>query len=145
MILRSSSSGLIPCVFFFWKKKSFVTNLLMVYVPVAGLIYGMFLTHSRGAMMALLVVVIAAGRKKLGVVPSIVGALLLFVGLSAVGWSGGRDVSASQGEDRMGAWSRGLELIRQFPLFGVGYKRFTWIITTSRRITRSLCARLRLG
>ena len=117
--------GLIPCVFFFWKKKSLFTNLLLVYVPVAGLIYGMFLTHSRGAMMALLVVVIVAGRKKLGVVPSIVGAVVLFVGLSAVGWSGGRDVSASQGEDRMGAWSRGLELIRQFPLFGVGYKRFT--------------------
>ncbi|WP_128914340.1 O-antigen ligase family protein [Granulicella sibirica] len=116
--------GLIPCVFFFWKKKRFLTNLLMVYVPVAGLIYGMFLTHSRGAMMALLVVVIVAGRKKLGVVPSIVGAVLLFVGLSAIGWSGGRDVSASQGEDRMGAWSRGLELIRQYPLFGVGYKRF---------------------
>jgi O-antigen ligase len=116
--------GLIPCMFLFWRSGRFVTNLLFVLLPVTYLLYGMFMTHSRGGMVALLVTVIVAGRRKIGVIPSLVGGAILFVGLTAVGWSGGRDVSVESGNDRLEAWSTGIQLIRSHPIFGIGYERF---------------------
>ncbi len=114
---------MVPMSFFLWKKGNALRNLLFVYLPCAGLVFGMFLTHSRGGMVALMVVVIMAGRKKIGVLPSIIGGGAVFAGLVASGFSGGREVGA--GDDRMAAWSTGLTLIRTHPVFGVGFKRFT--------------------
>jgi O-antigen ligase len=117
--------GLIPCMFFFWRKGRAFGNLLLVYAPVMLLLYGMFLTHSRGGMLALLAASLIAARRKIGTAPAAITAAVLFVALSAVGWSGGRDVSADSGQDRMEAWSTGMELIRSHPVFGVGFQRFT--------------------
>jgi hypothetical protein len=75
-------------------------------------------------MVALLAAAIVAGRRKIGIVPSFIVGGVLFVALSAVGWSGGRDVSVESGDDRMEAWSTGIQLIRSHPIFGVGYQRF---------------------
>lgn len=117
--------AMLPLSFLLWKKGSPVRNVLFVYLPSAGLIFGMFLTHSRGGMVALMVVAVMVGRKKIGVLPSLIGGLVVFGGLMASGFSGGRDVGANAGEDRMAAWSAGLGLIKGHPLFGVGFKRFT--------------------
>jgi O-antigen ligase len=116
--------GLIPCLFFFWRKGHAARNFALVYVPVGVLVYGMFLTHSRGGMLALMMMAIVAGRRKIGLIPGIVGGGLVFVALSAAGFSGGRDVSASAGDDRISLWSQGLDLLRSHPIFGVGYGRF---------------------
>ena len=117
--------GLIPCTFLFWKKGRALLNVLLVYFPISILLYGMYLTHSRGAMVALMASAMVAGRRKIGTVASVVGGLIVFAGLSATGWSGGRDVSAAAGADRTEAWATGLKLIRAHPIFGVGYLRFT--------------------
>jgi O-antigen ligase len=116
--------SLVPCLFLFWRPKRAFFNIVRVLIPVAFLIFGMFLTHSRGAMIALLVVIIVAARRKIGTVPSVVIAVVLFVAAMAAGWSGGRDVSAEAGADRMEAWSTGLQLIKSHPIFGVGYMSF---------------------
>lgn len=116
--------GLIPCMFLLWRSGKFVANGFLVILPVSYLLYGMFMTHSRGGMVALLAVAIVAGRRKLGVVPSLIAGAVLFIGLSALGWSGGRDVSVESGNDRLEAWSTGIQLIRSHPVFGVGYQRF---------------------
>ena len=55
---------------------------------------------------------------------SIVAGLILFIGLSVAGFSGGRDVSVESGDDRMDAWAAGLEMIRAHPFKGVGFGRF---------------------
>jgi O-antigen ligase len=116
--------GLIPYMFFFWHKGSVARNLLLVYAPVALLVYGMYLTHSRGGMLALMVMAIFAARRKIGLIPGVVGGGLVFLALSAAGFSGGRDVSASAGEDRISLWSQGLGIVRSHPIFGVGFNRF---------------------
>ena len=130
--------ALIPMLFFFWRKGSVITNLLFVYVPGFALFYGMFLTHSRGGMVAMMACVVVAGRKKVGVVPSMIVGGLIFVGLTLSGFSGGRDVGA--GDDRMEAWSMGLTLIRSHPIFGVGFKRFTEYYEITAHNTIIVCA-----
>jgi hypothetical protein len=114
--------SLIPLMFLFWKKGSSFSNFLLCYVPSGVLFYGMYLCHSRGSMVALMAVCIVAGRKKVGLVPALGIGVILFLGLSAAGFSGGRDVTA--GEDRLAAWATGLMLIRRYPIFGVGFQRF---------------------
>ncbi len=117
--------SLIPCLFFFWKKKSAFRNIIFVLLPVSALIYAMFLTHSRGAIVALLAVIVFAGRRKVGTITSAIGGGLLFIVATAIGWTGGRDISVEAGSDRLEAWSAGLQLIRSHPLFGVGFERFS--------------------
>ena len=116
--------GLIPLSFIFWRKGNKINNALFVIFPVCMFLYGMFLTHSRGGMVALLAMTIFMGRRKLGILPSIIGGGLLFLALSAAGWSGGRDVSASSGSDRMDAWGEGISFLRAHPLTGIGFNRF---------------------
>jgi len=132
--------GLIPWMFLFWGKGRILRNFFFVLVPVAGLLYGMFLTHSRGGMLALMVMAAVAGRKKLGILPSVIGGGLLFIGLTAAGFAGGRDISMDSGADRMDAWSAGLKMIRSRPLFGVGFGRFTDHHPLTAHNTVVLCA-----
>jgi O-antigen ligase len=132
--------ALIPCLFFFWKKGAKFRNLLQVYLPAAFLLWGMFLTHSRGGMVALMAIAIVAGRRKIGTIPAIVGGAVLFVVLLASGFSGGRDVSADAGEDRMEAWSEGLQMIKSHPLFGVGFAQFSEHYYITAHNTIVVCA-----
>ena len=48
--------SLIPIMFLFWKKGSAFTNFLFVYLPCSFLFYGMYLTHSRGSMVAFMAI-----------------------------------------------------------------------------------------
>lgn len=115
--------SLVPCIFL-WRKQSTLLNVVLVWVPVAILVAGMFLSHSRGSAIALMVVAMAAMRKKIGTVPAAIMAGLLLVGALALGWSGGRDVSVEAGADRLDAWTVGIQLIKSHPLFGVGFHAF---------------------
>ena len=117
--------SLIPLLFIFWHKKQFFRNLVLVIVPASVLIFGMFLSHSRGGIVALLAVIVIAGWKRLGPVTSAITACVMFAAITALNWSGGRSISADAGADRMEAWAAGLQLLRANPIFGVGYHRFT--------------------
>ena len=132
--------SLIPCLFFFWKKKSNFRNSIVVILPAAALVYAMFLTHSRGAIVALLAVIVFAGRRKVGTVFSAVGGGLLFILSMAAGWTGGREISVGAGSDRLEAWSTGLQLIRSHPFFGVGFARFSEYNDITAHNTIVVCA-----
>jgi O-Antigen ligase len=131
---------LIPCLFFFWRPKRNFLNTIFVIIPAGLLIFGMFLTHSRGAMLALLGIIVVSARRKIGTVPSVVIAGCLFVVTLAAGWSGGRDVSVGAGADRMDAWSAGLEMMKEHPVFGVGFNDFTEHYTLTAHNTIVVCA-----
>jgi O-antigen ligase len=133
-------ASLIPCLFFFWAPKKFPRNFLFVLLPAGILLFGMFLTHSRGGIIAFLAVVTVAGRRKIGTIPSVIIAGGLFVIATVIGWSGGRDISVESGADRMEAWSTGLQLLKAHPIFGVGFQRFAeyYIITAHNTVV--VCA-----
>jgi hypothetical protein len=111
----------LPLVFIFWRPEKTFRNILFVLLPVSALLYGAYLTHSRGAIMALLAMVFVATRRRLGTVPSLLIVGALFAAASALHLAGGRDISVQAGEDRTALWGEGLQLFKAYPLFGVGF------------------------
>ncbi len=132
--------ALIPCVFVFWRRSNLLANFFLVLLPVSFLLYGMYLTHSRGGLVGLLVALMVLGRRKFGILPAVLTGGGMYVALSAIGWTGGRDISADSGSDRTEAWATGLKLIRSHPIFGVGYKRFEEYFYITAHNTVVVCA-----
>lgn len=131
---------LVPCLFFFWKPKRSFLNTIFVIVPLAILVFGLYLTHSRGGMLALLAVVAIVARRRIGTVPSIVIAGSLLAATLAIGWAGNRGISVEAGADRMDAWAAGLDMIKQHPIFGVGFSGFTDHYPLTAHNTIVVCA-----
>lgn len=130
----------LPLTFFFWKKKSAVRNFFLVLVPVGILLWGAYLTHSRGSILALMAILIVAVRKRIGTIPALFLAGLLFAGASAMNYAGGRDISTSAGEDRTELWGDGLQLLKSHPLFGIGFGQMPDAIGKTAHNTIVVCA-----
>ncbi|MGC9223213.1 MAG: O-antigen ligase family protein [Terracidiphilus sp.] len=111
----------IPLLFIFWRAKKRIRNFVFVLLPACILVYGIYLTHSRGALVALAVVILVAARRRIGTVPAVVIAGALFAGAMALHFTGGRAISASAGEDRTELWGESLQLLKSHPVFGVGF------------------------
>ncbi len=116
--------SVIPLLFIFWRPKRIFQNTAFVLLPMCALLYGAFMTHSRGALMALVAVAILAFRRYIGTVPALVLAVGLFVAASALNFTGGREISASAGSDRTSLWGVGLQMLKSHPLLGVGFGNF---------------------
>jgi len=112
--------GVIPLLFIFWKPKKFIRNLAFVLVPVCFLLFGLYLTRSRGALVALIAVVLVGMRRRVGNVTAVVVAGALLAGAMALQFTGGRAISTEAGSDRTELWGEGLQLLKTHPLFGVG-------------------------
>ncbi|MGA3079791.1 MAG: O-antigen ligase family protein [Terracidiphilus sp.] len=111
----------IPLVFIFWRKKRMFRNFAFVILPVCALLFGMFLTHSRGALVALMAVAVVSAWRRIGALPSLFVAGAVFIAASALNFTGGREISANAGSDRMALWGDGLGLLKAHPFFGVGF------------------------
>jgi len=111
----------LPLLFIFWRPKKTLRNILFVLLPASVMLYGAYLTHSRGAIIALLAIVFVVIRRRLGTVPSLLIVGALFAAASALHLAGGRDISVQAGEDRTALWGEGLQLFKANPLFGVGF------------------------
>jgi hypothetical protein len=112
----------IPLMFIFWRAKKMITNVVLVILPAGALLFGVFLTHSRGALVALTAVAVIAARRRIGTLPAIMLAGCLFLAAMALQFTGGRNISASAGEDRTALWGQGMQVLKSHPLFGVGYE-----------------------
>jgi hypothetical protein len=130
----------LPLTFAWWKPKASFRNLVFVLVPVGLLLWGLYLTHSRGAILALLAVVVVAARKRIGLIPSLILAGAIFAGAMALQFTGGRQISTAAGEDRTEFWGEGLELLKAHPLFGVGFGRMPEYIGHTAHNTIVVCA-----
>jgi O-antigen ligase/polysaccharide polymerase Wzy-like membrane protein len=106
------------------KARAWTRLWSLATIPV--LIWTIFVTNSRGGMLALGAAVFLFFGKKLGRVGIIVGALavlLLFsFGPSRLSQLSGDDESA---QGRVDAWQAGLQMLRSSPLWGVGKGQFT--------------------
>jgi O-antigen ligase len=110
----------IPLMFIFWRAKKTLLNFVCVILPVGALLFGAYLTHSRGALVALVAVAVVAARRRIGTLPAVLVAGGLFAAAMALNFTGGRDISASAGEDRTALWSESLQALKSHPFFGVG-------------------------
>jgi hypothetical protein len=114
----------LPLVFFFWREKKMLQNIVLVILPACVLLFGAYLTHSRGAVLALVAMLLVAARRRIGLIPGLILAVGMFVAATALNFTGGREISASAGEDRTTLWSDGLQMLKSHPLFGVGFGNF---------------------
>jgi len=115
----------LPLIYLAWRRGRGNANYLLVLVPSALLLWAVYLTHSRGALVALAVVVLVAMQKKLGRAASAGLAIALVLGMFALNFTGGRAIGPAEGADRLEAWSVGLQLFKRAPLFGTGFGSFT--------------------
>ncbi|HEY1254032.1 MAG TPA: O-antigen ligase family protein [Terracidiphilus sp.] len=86
--------------------------------------YGTYLTHSRGALLALMAIIIGAARRRIGTMPAVVLGIALFAASMALHFTGGREISTEAGEDRTALWGDGLQILKTHPIFGVGLGGF---------------------
>ena len=131
---------LLPLTFLFWRPKSFVLNLAIVLPMVATIGFGIYLTHSRGALLAVMGVVIVAFRRRIGTIPSVVLGAGLFAAAMAMHATGGRDISADAGADRTARWGEGLGLLKLHPIFGAGFNQMSDIIGKTAHNSIIVCA-----
>ena len=132
--------SLIPCMFLFWKPKSIFWNVPAVVLPCSFLLVGVFLTHSRGSLLALMAVIAVSVYRRFGAIAAGIMAVATYAVSTALSWSGGREINAEAGADRMDAWATGLEMIKSHPVFGVGYRRFTEYNPITAHNTIVVCA-----
>jgi O-antigen ligase len=130
----------IPLAFIFWRPKKLLLNIACVILPVSALLLGVFLTHSRGALVALMAVAVVAARRRIGTLPALLLAGGLFIAASALDFTGGRGISASAGADRTALWGEGLQMLKSHPLFGVGYGNFADIAGLTAHNSIVVCA-----
>jgi putative inorganic carbon (hco3(-)) transporter len=117
----------LPLLWGAWKQGQRWRNLLVVVLPGSALAYGILLTQSRGAVVGLAAMLFIGVRRMLGTVKT---GLLLGTMLAAVvvtNMAGGRAFSSQErsAEERIEAWIVGLQLLKEHPLIGAGYGRFT--------------------
>lgn len=130
----------IPLTFIFWRPRKLATNILFVILPICVLVFGVFLTHSRGALLAMTAIGIVSGRRRIGTIPAVLLAGVLFTTAMAFQFTGGRDISASSGEDRTDLWGESLQLMKTHPLFGVGYGSLPDYLGHTAHNTIAVCA-----
>ena len=116
---------IIALLFIAWRQGRILSNTAFVLAPAAVLLWAIYLTHSRGALLGLAVLGLMAGYKRLGKVPALVLSGTLGLGLMALDFTGGRAIDPSAGADRLELWAEGLEMFKHSPIFGVGFGNFT--------------------
>jgi hypothetical protein len=130
-----------PLLLLTWKPKQRFRNLLLVLLPAAALGYGIFLTHSRGAMVSVLATLLFGCTPRLGRVKTL-ALMLVFVGLVTVmNVSGGRSISSEDDSaaGRIDSWSEGLQMLKEQPVFGVGFRNYTEHNTLTAHNSFVLC------
>lgn len=112
----------IPFTIYFFSKGTFLTKLLMILV-LASLVYGGFITGSRGTMVGSVALVgtyflITYAGPKLFVATIVVAPIFAVV---ATTLQKNIDESASQ---RLEAWYHGIQMAMSNPIFGIGKAQF---------------------
>lgn len=115
----------IPLCWLLWQNGRTVRNICLVIVPTIFFNAGIYMTHSRGGMLALLVIFILGMKNRVGLVVSTLAGSLACVTFLLLDFTGGREVSMAAGSGRMAFWGTGLEMFKASPLFGIGMGNFT--------------------
>lgn len=132
----------LPFLWAFWEKRHSIRNLICVAIPTAILLYAIYLTYSRGALVGLAALLIFVARRRLGTIKVAVLASLLIVAASVadVGF-GGREFSTKEESagERIEAWYAGLQMLKAKPVFGTGYGNFLQVHPLTAHNSIVLC------
>lgn len=127
-----------------WKQSQSQTPHLrkaLLGVAAGILVYGIFLTRSRGGAIALLIVAWRFSARRIGQIPALLLLATLGLGVLALDF-GGRSLSADLDEsasERLVAWVEGFEMLKEQPLLGIGYGGFTDRHTLTAHNSLVLC------
>jgi putative inorganic carbon (hco3(-)) transporter len=110
----------------FWRKRNLAANLLVLGPPALVIVYGIYLTGSRGAIIGLVVVFFSTISGRLGMFKSMLLAGLLFVLMVVGRFGGGREISLNESSaaGRVILWGEGIAELKHSPIFGVGFEQF---------------------
>ena len=110
-----------------WRKGRTVRNVLLLGLPAAFLVYGIYLTRSRGGMLGILAVCFAGLVGRVSRTKALVATAAMAAIFLAANFTAGRAVSTSEesAAQRIDAWSEGLDMFRSSPVLGVGFQNFT--------------------
>lgn len=111
------------CVYFF-NTCGFLVKVTML-ATAAWLGYGIYMTDSRGTMLAGLLVLALEGYRRFGTIVLATGALLAIPVLVASTRLGQLDAGEESAADRVEAWYAGIQMLKSHPVFGVGFGNFT--------------------
>jgi hypothetical protein len=107
------------------RPSSPLRNALLVWVPFVIITYGIYVTRSRGGVLALACVLGLSVRHKIGKTLSLAAAGGAVSGLLALGFVGGRVMEIDRSaEGRIYAWAAGLQMLKYSPIWGVGFSFF---------------------
>ncbi len=98
---------------------------VVYFVMMLAVLFAIYLTDSRGALLAVGVVLFLETGKRYGVAKGAIAAMALVV--VAVGHTrfSEIDVNEASAAGRIDAWFQGFEMFKSNPLLGVGYHNFT--------------------
>ena len=117
---------MLPLVGIFYRPGRYFRNVVLSGLATSSLLYGIDLTHSRGAVVGLIVMLAAALHKKIGTLRM---GILVLVAAATMGslQIGGRSMSSHEASasGRVDAWWAGIQMLKHQPLLGVGYGNFT--------------------
>ena len=101
-------------------------NALLVWLPGLLLVYAIYLTHSRGAVLGLASLFFFGLRDRLGTLKTTLAILAVLVAVNVGGLGGGRGFSSEEESagDRIEAWYEGMQMLKNNFLLGVGYGNF---------------------
>lgn len=115
--------GIVGSGYLFWASEKRVVKAVATTI-IAILLYGIYLTDSRGSMLATLTAagyVVYRVRGATTVIVMLALGLPILLAATRLSTISSEEASA---EGRIDAWTEGLYMLRQNPLFGVGYNGF---------------------
>lgn len=117
----------LPILALAWKAGHSIRNFTLVVIPGSVLLYAVYLTHSRGALVGLGIMIFLVAWQRWGLVRAALATVVPVIAGLVLNFTGGRSFSMQDQSNagRLDAWSAGLEMLRGQPLFGVGYGFFT--------------------
>ena len=120
--------AILPFTLAMRRRGALVRNLVLVWLPVAVILYGIYVTRSRGGVLALACVIGLLVRHRLGNSLSVATTGVMVFALLGAGFVGSRSMSIDQSASgRIEMWSAGLQNLKQSPVWGVGFSNFDLI------------------
>lgn len=124
-----------------WRSGSWLWNSSIVIGPSLFLLYGIYLTHSRGGLIGLLTLVLLALRNRFKRLPAFTMTVFMALMLLALNFTGGRNLSLedASAQGRLDAWGGGLAMLKFNPVWGVGYGTFADLYERTAHNSFVLC------